>query len=162
MRSTLLLTTTLLLSLTLAGSIHGARKESGQPLPDVPSESESNYVYLAPNVIQNADAGVFSSFAFTNTSPYWFNLSVYLVSTEGEIVLQLTPLLKGFGTWQQSSGALIQENFQGSIWVVSAHPLVGVSMNYQLRAGNQLSNLATVQLERLSSEDEVLLPGILP
>lgn len=140
------------LLILLSHPAQAARKEGDQPLHQV-----TQLIYLAPNVIQKSEADVFTSFAVTNTTPYWFNVRIYLISAEGEIVQERTPLLKGYGTWQQSSGDLTEEDFQGSIWMISPYPLIAVSMNYQLLQDGKLTHLATVRLEKLDSDEEASL-----
>ncbi len=127
---------------------------SGGQSPAAPDASGSaSYVYVAPNVLQINASQVFSSFTLTNTTPYWFNPQVYLVNLDGEVVRHFSPLLKGFGTWQEASSSLVKEDFQGSIWIVSAQPIVASSFIYQYdSATGALTLLGNDKLEQVTPE----------
>lgn len=130
-----------------------AATSGGQSTATPDTSSSASYVYVAPNVLQIGANQVFSSFTLTNTTPYWFNPQVYLVNLDGEVVRHFSPLLKGFGTWQEASTSLLKEDFQGSIWIVSAQPIAASSFIYQYdsKAG-ALALLGNDKLEQISPE----------
>lgn len=106
-------------------------------------------VYVAPNLVQNRDHGIFSTLTLTNTSEYWFNPRVYLVNTDGEIVKEFAPLLKGFGTWQKTTVDFLPEDFNGSVWIVSPQPIVASSFIHQIREDGTLGLLGNTELRGL-------------
>ena len=124
-------------------------------------ENGKNYVYVAPNAVQARELGIFTTITVTNTTNYWFNPRIYLIDPDGEIVSQLTPLLKSFGTWQKASVDIVAEDFRGSVWVVSPQPIVSASFIHQFNGDGSLSLLGNSKLERINSEhaDERLSAG---
>jgi hypothetical protein len=114
-------------------------------------EVGNNYVYVAPNAVQAEELGIFTTITLTNTTKYWFNPRIYLIDPDGEIIIQLTPLLKSFGTWQKASVDIVTEDFRGSVWVVSPQPIVSASFIHQFSGDGSLSLLGNTQLERINS-----------
>lgn len=115
----------------------------------VPAAGEV-HVYVASNLVQSRSHGIFSTLTLTNTTEYWFNPRIYLVDTEGNVVKEFAPLLKGFATWQKSSVDFLPEDFSGSIWIVSTQPVVATTFMHQIRGDGTLSllgNAALVDLE---------------
>lgn len=123
-------------------------------------EIGENYVYVAPNAVQAKELGIFTTITLTNTTDYWFNPRIYFIDPNGEIVTQLTPLLKSFGTWQKASVDIVAEDFRGSVWVVSPQPIVSASFIHQFNGDGSLSLLGNSKLERINSQhaDERLNP----
>ncbi|GAB4251180.1 MAG: hypothetical protein Kow00109_26970 [Acidobacteriota bacterium] len=126
-----------------------AAASAGEPAQS-PAATET--VYVAPNVVQAKDLNVFTTFAITNATPFWFNPRIYLVNQDGEVVRQFAPLLKGFGTWQRTTLDLIDSDFQGSIWIVSPQPIVASAFLHQLRDGRELQLLGNTELRRMDGE----------
>jgi hypothetical protein len=110
-----------------------------------------NYVYVAPNVIQARALNVFTTFALTNTTEYWFNPRICLVNPAGDIVYQFAPLLKGFGSWQKASIDLLLEDFAGSVWIVSSQPIVGLALIHQINEDGSLTLVGNAKFERISN-----------
>lgn len=120
---------------------------SGQGTSPAEAQEQSTYVYVAPNVVQVRSANdIFTTFALTNTTEYWFNPRIYLVDLEGDVVRHFAPLLKGFGTWQKSSVSLMPEDFHGSVWILSSQPIVGTAMIHQSSNGS-LTLLGSTELK---------------
>jgi len=115
------------------------------------SEGGTSYVYVAPNAVQSSELGIFTTITLTNTTNYWFNPKIILIDPDGEIVSQLTPLLKSFGTWQKASVDIVAEDFRGSVWVVSPQPIVSASFIHQFNSDGSLSLLGNSKLERINS-----------
>jgi hypothetical protein len=115
-------------------------------------DSETSYVYVAPNIVHARAHDIFTTLALTNTSIYWFNPRIYLIDADGEIVREFAPLLKGFGTWQKTSVDFLPEDFQGSAWIVSAQPIVATAFIHQLKADGSLVMLGSFALERMDRE----------
>lgn len=113
----------------------------------VPVLGAGPYVYVAPNAVQAQQLGIFTTVTLTNTTHYWFNPKICLIDPDGEIVKQLTPLLKSFGTWQKASVDIIDEDFRGSIWVIAPHPIVSAAFIHQLGEDGGLSLLGNSKLE---------------
>ena len=112
-------------------------------------EAAPQYVYVSSTVIHDADSGVFSSFAVTNTTRFWFNPDIYLVNRDGQVVKHSAPLLKGFGTWHEVSGSLLSDEFNGSIWIVSAQPLVVNSYTHQEDQEGHVTLLASTEAKQM-------------
>ena len=117
----------------------------------VPARGEEHYVYVAPNAVQAEDLDIFTTITLTNTTSYWFNPRIYLIDPNGEIIRQLAPLMTSFGTWQKASIDIVEEDFRGSVWVVSPQPIVSSAFIHQLRDDGSLSLLGNVKLERINS-----------
>jgi len=115
----------------------------------LPTPPEGGYLYVAPNVFQSKANGVFTTFALTNTTPFWFNPHIYLIDADGAVVKEFAPLLKGFGTWQKTTVEFVSEDFQGSIWVVSPQPIVSTAFIHQLRDDGTLTLLGSTELRKL-------------
>jgi hypothetical protein len=115
------------------------------------AEGRENYIYVAPNVIQARALNVFTTFALTNTTEYWFNPRICLVSPAGDIVHQFVPLLKGFGSWQKASVDLLVEDFIGSVWIVSSQPIVGLALIHQINEDESLTLVGNAEFERISN-----------
>ena len=113
-------------------------------------EPSEQHIYVAPNAVQAKEFGIFTTVTLTNTTDYWFNPRVYLIDPDGEIILQLSPLLKSYGTWQKASTDIVSEDFRGSIWVVSPEPIVSSAFIHQMNGAGSLSLLGTAKLERIS------------
>ena len=80
-----------------------------------------------------------------------FNLNQYFIDPDGEMISQLTPLLKSFGTWQKASVDIVAEDFRGSIWVISPHPIVSAAFIHQFEVDGSLSLLGNSKLELVAS-----------
>lgn len=115
------------------------------------AEIQDKYVYVAPNAIQAGDLNIFTTITMTNTTDYWFNPSIYLIDPEGEVIKQLAPLLKSFGTWQRASVDIVADDFRGSVWVVSPQPIVAAAFIHQLGNNGTLSLLGNSRLELVGS-----------
>lgn len=112
-----------------------------------------SYVYVASSVVQIDSSDAFTSFTLTNTTPYWFNPQIYLIDLDGVIVRQFSPLLKGFGSWQKASSDLLTGDFQGSVWIISAQPIVASAFIYQYDAkAGSLTLLGNSTLERMTPD----------
>lgn len=135
------------LLLTFAGTLLLAEADQAQ--------GESTYIYVAPNVIQSRAAAIFTTFALTNTSEYWFNPRIYLIDPDGEIVARFNPLLKGFGTLQKTTGDFLLEDFQGSVWIVSPQPIVASAFIHQSKLDHSLALLGTAGLEKMEAQAAV-------
>jgi hypothetical protein len=109
-------------------------------------------VYVASNVVQWEGANVFTTFTLTNTTSFWFNPRIYLINLDGEIVRQFAPLIKGFGSWQKPTTELIDEDFQGSVWIISPQPIVASAFIHQLREDGTVSLVATNSLEKIDRD----------
>ena len=114
-------------------------------------ELGKTYVYVAPNAVQVEELGIFTTIALTNTTNYWFNPKIYLIDPDGDVVSQLTPLLKSFGTWQKATVDIVAEDFRGSVWVVSSHPIVSAAFIHQFNLDGGLSLLGNTKLEEVDS-----------
>ncbi|MEJ2082952.1 MAG: hypothetical protein P8Y94_12470 [Acidobacteriota bacterium] len=125
----------------------------GQSPTAADNSGSTSHVYVAPNVLQLGANQIFSSFTLTNTTPYWFNLHIYFVNTDGEVVRDFSPLLKGFATWQKPSTEFLADDFQGSIWIVSPQPIVASAFIFQLdsKAGS-LTLLGNNKLDEVAPE----------
>ena len=110
-------------------------------------------ILVGSNVIQTSEYHIFTSFTLTNTTPFWFNPQIYLIDANGVIVRKFAPLIKSFGTWQKPSGDFIDEDFQGSIWIVSSQPLVASAFIYQYEPeSGKLTLLGNSQLSTVTPE----------
>jgi len=125
------------------------------------AKTTSKYVYVAPNAVQARELGIFTTITLTNTTNYWFNPTIYLIDPEGEIITQLAPLLKSFGTWQKASVDILEEDFRGSVWVISPQPIVSASFIHQFNPDGSLSLLGNAKLELVNGVQptERLAPG---
>jgi hypothetical protein len=112
-------------------------------------EPKEQYIYVAPNAVQAREFNIFTTITLTNTTDYWFNPRVYLIDPDGDIIWQLSPLLKSYGTWQKASTDIVPEDFRGSIWVVSPQPIVSSAFIHQMNGTGLLSLLGTAKLERI-------------
>ena len=112
-------------------------------------EPKEQYIYVAPNAVQAKEFDIFTTITLTNTTDYWFNPRVYLIDPDGEIIWQLSPLLKSYGTWQKATTDIVTEDFRGSIWVVSPEPIVSSAFIHQISGKGSLSLLGTAKLERI-------------
>jgi hypothetical protein len=122
-----------------------------QPGSTKGAESGRSYVYVSPNAVQAQELGIFTTIALTNTTKYWFNATIYLIDPDGEIVTQLAPLLKSFGTWQKATVDIVAEDFRGSVWVISPQPVVSTSFIHQFNLDGSLSLLGNSKLEEVDS-----------
>ena len=139
-------------SLILVITMVAATGIFGQQAETAGAAQTDDQVYVAPNVVQSRDFNIFTTFALTNTTPYWFNPRIYLINSDGEIVRQFAPLLKGYGTWQKSSVDLIPDDFQGSVWIISAQSIVASAMIHQVKADQSLSLLGTAGIEQMNRD----------
>lgn len=114
-------------------------------------EAAPQHVYVSSTVIHNAASRVFSSFAVTNTTRFWFNPDIYLVDRDGQVVHHASPLLKGFGTWHDISGSLLSDDFNGSIWIVSSQPLVVNSYTHQADEDGHVTLLASSEAKAMTA-----------
>jgi hypothetical protein len=135
------LVVTFLLILTLSPVLAGAEAE----------ELASGHTYVAPNAVQVQELGIFTTIALTNTTHYWFNAKIYLIDPDGEVVTQLNPLLKSFGTWQKATVDIVAEDFRGSVWVISPQPIVSAAFIHQFNPDGDLSLLGNTKLEEVDS-----------
>lgn len=119
------------------------------------------YVYVAPIVKHDPAHGVFTTFAVTNTTQWWFNPSVNLVNSEGDKTATIVPLMKGFGTWQSTTYSIIGEPFHGSVWIVSAEPLIGFCYIHQLHEDGTIGLIANAKLELMEQTTSDSLDSIL-
>jgi len=115
------------------------------------SELGKSYVYVAPNAVQAQEFGIFTTITVTNTTNYWFNPTIYLIDPDGEIITQLNPLLKSFGTWQKATVDIVTEDFRGSVWVVAPQPVVSAAFIHQFNLDGSLSLLGNSKLEEVNS-----------
>jgi hypothetical protein len=130
-----------------------AAESAGQTPAAADNPDSSSHVYVASNVLQIDANQIFSSFTLTNTTPFWFNPHIYFVNTDGEIVRDFAPLLKGFATWQKPSTEFLSEDFQGSIWIVSPQPIVASAFIFQLDSKTgSLTLLGNNKLEQVAPE----------
>ena len=104
------------------------------------------YLYVSPAVIQDYELNIFTTIAITNTTEYWFNPRIFVLDSNGETIYNCAPLLHGRGTWQKASSDLIQDDFKGSIWIVSEQPIEAVTYIHQ-RDGNKLTLLGAYQMK---------------
>ena len=126
---------------------------TGQSTAPSDTSTPPSYVYVAPNVLQFDAERVFTSFTLTNTTAFWFNPQVYLIDLDGVIVRRFSPLLKAFGSWQKPSTDLLDEDFQGSIWIVSSEPIAASVFMYQYSPKDgALTSLGSGKLEQVSAE----------
>ncbi len=116
------------------------------------SSATEQTVYVAPNVVQVRSLDIFTTFALTNATFYWFNPRIYFVNEDGEIVREVAPLLKGYATWQRTSLDLLDEDFHGSVWIVSPQPIVASAFLHQLQDGDKLLLLGNTELRRMDPE----------
>jgi hypothetical protein len=117
----------------------------------LPVLGAGSYIYVAPNAVQAQELGIFTTVTLTNTTDYWFNPKICLIDPNGEIVGQLTPLLKSFGTWQKASVDIVPQDFSGSIWVISPHPIVSAAFIHQFNEDGGLSLLGNARLELIDN-----------
>lgn len=113
-----------------------------------------NYVYVASNAIQYQELSIFVAVAITNTTEYWFNPVIYFLDTDGKVLRKVAPLIKGRSTWQKASSDLVTEDFQGSVWIVSPHPLIATTFIYQLIDSDILILLGSSNLRRIKVDQE--------
>lgn len=142
------------LPILIGWMLFGTAEPFAAALGSEPSQgpTTSETVYVAPNVVQAKDLQVFTTFAITNATPFWFNPRIYLVNQDGEIVRQFAPLLKGFGTWQRTTLDLIDSDFQGSVWIVSPQPVVASAFLHQLQEGGKLVLLGNTELREMAAD----------
>jgi hypothetical protein len=120
---------------------------SESPIPPT-----DGYVYVAPSAYQSLAQNIYSSFGLTNLTEYWFNIHIFFVNSNGEIVRKVSPLLKGFGTWQKATVDLLPNDFQGSVWIISEQPVVSSSFIHQIGSDGRLSLLGTVAIEQVDTK----------
>jgi len=109
------------------------------------------HVYVAPSAYQSLAQNIYSSLGLTNLTEYWFNAHIYFVDSNGKIVRKVSPLLKGFGTWQRSTRDLIPDDFQGSVWIITGQPIASSAFIHQAVANGGLSLLGTVAIKEVDS-----------
>lgn len=110
------------------------------------------YVYVAPSAYQSLAQNIYSSLGLTNLTEYWFNVHIFFVDSNGEIVRKVSPLLKGFGTWQRATPDLLPNDFQGSVWIISEQPIVSSAFIHQLGNDGKLSLLGTVEIKQVETK----------